>query len=387
MKIGLITRRGADVLWAGDLKALQVICEGMREIGVEADLVFDLPAREEYDFLFLSNTCFDLRPNYNLLKLQNKRFGLIAFHEDVSKYKPVQEGFFRYVQGCIAGTYQAQSLWENREIFFPLMTKLAFDPSVNWDVLREAEVCIGSSPMEVKTLQRDCPDCKARSVFFTSGFAEGVTSPTKSFLDFTGLSSKGYILQVGRFDLRKNQLATILATKDIDIPLVFISTLTTHLDYEEACLRAIAKYRKAPTLIVSQMIPSIQAGNLRILQMPEKKILSSEMLLSAFYHAALHLHPAFYELPGYTYLESAKLGIPTIASSWASVSDYFTDEKTGKYTLDARIDYVLPYDLVAIEKLVHKKLSESYKPYPSHPMFYRTSRDVAQEILGYIPSL
>ncbi len=385
MKIGLITRSGAEMLWAGDLKALQVIQEGMQELGVKADLIFELPSISEYDFLFLSNTCFDLRPKYNALKLHNKRFGLIAFHEDVEKYKPTQEGFFRYVQGCIEGTYQIESLWENREVFFPLNQKVFLDPSVNLDILKEAEVCIGSSPTEVKTLQKDCPECRAKSVFFTSGFAEKEVSPNESFLELTGLTSKQYILQVGRFDLRKNQLASILATKDVDLPFVFIATMTTHFDYEKTCLMAIAKYRQAPTLIVSQMIPSMQVGNLRILQMPEKKILSPEMLLSAFSHAALHLHPAFYELPGYTYLESAKLGVPTIASVWASIGDYFTDEKTGEYTLDGRIDYVLPYDLVSMEKLVHKKLSETYLPNPSHPIFHRTSRDVAADILACIP--
>lgn len=387
MKIGLITRPGAEKLWAGDVKALQVIQEGMQKLNVRADLLFDLSRIEEYDFLFLSNTCFDLRAPYNAAQLHKKRFGLIAFHEDVAKYKPFQEGFFRYVQECIEGKYQIEFLWEKKQVFFPLNHASFLDPSVNLDILKEAEVCIGSSPTEVKTLQRDCPGCRAKSVFFTSGFADKEIAFGKNFLNLTGLKSKQYILQVGRFDLRKNQLATILATKNIDIPLVFIATMTTHFDYEKACLMAIAKYRRAPTLIVSQMIPSMQSGNLRILQMPEKKILSQDVLLSAFYHAALHLHPAFYELPGYTYLESAKLGTPTIASSWASVSDYFTDEKTGKSTLDNRIEYVLPYDLKTIEELAYKKLQERYHPYPSHPVFDRTSRDVAYDILQHTPSL
>ncbi|MFS8563144.1 MAG: hypothetical protein LVR00_01940 [Rhabdochlamydiaceae bacterium] len=254
------------------------------------------------------------------------------------------------------------------------------DPQVNWEIFKEAEICIASSPTELKTMQRDCPECKAKSVFFTSGFVESEAAPTSCFLEFSQMASKGYILQVGRFDERKNQLATILSTKDVDIPLVFIATLTTQLEYEKVCLEAIIKYRKAPTLIVSQVIPSMQSGHLKILQMPEGKILPKEMLLSAFFHAALHLHPAFYELPGYTYLESAKLGIPTIASSWATISDYFTDEVTGAYTFDPRIEYVLPYDLPALERLVNKKLSERYDPYPSHFVFHRKSYDVAKEI-------
>lgn len=380
MRIGLITRRGARALWGGDLKALQVIQEGMQALGVETDLIFDFYAIDSYDFLFLSNTCFDLRPSYNALKLQGKRFGLIGFHEDMEKYKPTQAGFFSYIQGCLKGDYEVESLWENSTIFFPLNNRKILDPQVNWEIFKEAEICIASSPTELKTMQRDCPECKAKSVFFTSGFVESEAAPTSCFLEFSQMASKGYILQVGRFDERKNQLATILSTKDVDIPLVFIATLTTQLEYEKVCLEAIIKYRKAPTLIVSQVIPSMQSGHLKILQMPEGKILPKEMLLSAFFHAALHLHPAFYELPGYTYLESAKLGIPTIASSWATISDYFTDEVTGAYTFDPRIEYVLPYDLPALERLVNKKLSERYDPYPSHFVFHRKSYDVAKEI-------
>ena len=380
--IGLITRRGADILWGGDLKALEVIRKGMEDCGVHAELVFDFSDIERFDFLFLSNTCFDLRPSYNALKLHGKRFGLIGFHEDLEMYKPSQMGFFKYVQKCIKGELQVESLWENPEAFFPFKAPLVFDPSVNWEILKEAEVCIGSSPTEVATMKRDSPGCKAHSVLFTSGFVESENLPSDCFLKFSQQSSKGYILQVGRFEERKNQLATILATKEIDIPLVFIATVTTHLDYEEACLRAIMKYRKAPTLIISQLIPSMQSGHLKILQMPEGKILSSDMLVSAFFHAALHLHPAFYELPGYTYLESVKLGIPTIASSWATISDYFKDDR-GQSTLDARIEYALPYDIPALEKLVHKKIGERYDPYPSHKAFSRKAKDVAQEILSF----
>ena len=107
------------------------------------------------------------------------------------------------------------------------------------------------------------------------------------------------------------------------------------------------------------------------------------MLLSAFFHAGLHLHPSFYELPGYTYLESAKFGTPTIASLWSSLKDYLTDS-SGKYALDDRIEYVLPYDLTAIRGLIEKKFGQRYPRSPELPIFQRTAQDVAKEFLSLI---
>ena len=68
--------------------------------------------------------------------------------------------------------------------------------------------------------------------------------------------------------------------------------------------------------------------------------ISQELLVSAYQNAGLYLHPAFYELPGYVYLEAAKLGTPTIATEWSTLSDYFTNEE-GDYELDDRILYAL----------------------------------------------
>src|ERR1700687_2414991 len=105
-------------------------------------------------------------------------------------------------------------------------------------------------------------------------------------------------------------------------------------------MEAIQRWRKGPTLLLSQTLPEGQLGSLRILPMPGREKLSTSMLQSAFAHAGLHLHPAFYELPGATYFESAILGVPTIASTWTTIDEYFLDPQ-----LDERIEYSLPYDL------------------------------------------
>ena len=121
----------------------------------------------------------------------------------------------------------------------------------------------------------------------------------------------------------------------------------------------------------------MHTDHLHIVQMPEGKKLSRSMILSAFAHAAVHLHPAFSELPGYTYLESARLGTPTIASAWATLPDYLE----GNPTLGGVIDYAIPHDLAVMTSLVERKLSQKRRSPPDHPIFHRRAVDVAGDIL------
>ena len=179
-------------------------------------------------------------------------------------------------------------------------------------------------------------------------------------------------------------MSTILATMDFGAPLVFIATKTRNKLYESLCLEAALRFRKGPTLIISQDLPYMKRGPVEVIPMPNGDKISDETVSSAFAHAALHCHPAFTETPGYTYLESARLGIPTIASEWATIKDYFIDQKTGESTLDDRIEYALPYDLLHLKALVEKKFGKTYPPCFDHPVFQRTKRDMAEEILAHM---
>jgi glycosyltransferase involved in cell wall biosynthesis len=388
MKIYIVSRRGFWKKWGGDTKVLAALCRGLKKLGHRADLVADPLKIGKYDYIFLSNTSFDLRPIYHFLKIRGSRYGLIGFHENKILHAGASSGFYRYVRGCLDEEsdelypFDVDRLLENPELIFYYAEPPRKMPFLNYDILKNAELAIASCASEAKTMQRDCNTCDPKVVHWPPGFVEENEVPTDAFLKLTGLKSKEYILQVGRFEKRKNQLASILATKDLDIPLVFIATMTVTPDYEKTALETIYKYRKAPTFVLSQLIPSMRAGNLHILQMPKAKKLSTEILLSAYQHAGLHLHPAFYELPGLTYFESAKLGIPTIASSWATIPDYFKDA-SGAYTLDDRIEYVLPYHLPNITALVKKKFGQKY-PISDHPTFHRTSEDTARELLTHM---
>ena len=99
-----------------------------------------------------------------------------------------------------------------------------------------------------------------------------------------------------------------------------------------------------------------------------------------------HLHPAFCELPGLTYLEAAKLGVPTVASEWTTIRDYFTDPETQQSTLDDRIVYASPHHVQRLKELVLQQFGKKFKKM-DHPAFRRTKADIAIELLAAISSI
>lgn len=385
MKISLVSRTNQHTKWGGDIKALESLRDGLLFLGHDAKIVPAAFEVDEADFVFLANTCLDLRDEQKILELRGLPYGLIGFHEDTIQFFGPSIGFYEYIRRCLTGEpdegieFSLEALQENPQIIHYYGLPPRKSNLINYEILKKARVCFANSPTEARTMIRDCPTCNAQTVLLPPGFAEDYTpKATDEFLHFTGLKSKEYLLQVGRLEFRKNQLGTILASKDLDIPLVLIATKGNYPWYETTCLEAIKKWRQAPTYIISQNLSPIKDGSLHILPMPGGKKLSSSMLQSAFFHAGVHLHPAFQELPGFTYFESVALGVPTIASSWTTIKDYFHDQG-----MDDRIEYCLPYDLLEIKSLILKKITQKYPSCP-YPIFRRTKIDMAREILEHI---
>jgi glycosyltransferase involved in cell wall biosynthesis len=384
MRFGLI-RSDPLTHWGGDLKTLSAIARGLNELGHEAR-VYPSPAElPPVDFIFLANTFRDLRPEAEALRLMRIPYGVIPFYEDLVKFGGASSGFFAFVRGCLDGVEEKgvpltiERLEKLPHVIYYYSFAPPHRPFVNEGVLQHAACVIANTPTEAATIRRDCPEAKVHTCFWPPGFAEefGEQAPTGEFLEWTGLASGEYIIQIGRPEFRKNQLATILATRHLDIPLVLIMTRggVTPNPYLTTVLEAVVRWRRAPTWIIGQDLPHATAGRHQILPMPGGEPLSASMLHSAIAHAGLHLHPAFYELPGATYLESAALGIPTIASSWTTVADYFRNPPLE----DGRIAYAEPYDIATLAGLVTTHFGRRY-PRSSHPAFRRTRRELAREL-------
>ena len=390
MKIGIVTRPN-EKKWGGDLKAVTMIRQGLQELGQEVVIGPSAMHLLDTDFLLLTNTCIDQRTNYETLKLFEIKYGTFGFHEDCIQCYGPSLGLAHYVVRCLGAGLpsddgiecEIERLFDTPEIIYYHSPAPKKTPLFNYELLKRASVCIANSTTEAKTLQRDCPSCHAKVVYLTAGLEESMEED-EALLKFLGLERGNYILQVGRIEPRKNQLATILATKDLDIPLLFIATDGYLTDYEALCLEAIKKWRKAPTIILSQTMKPEEDGNLRVVSMPDGKLLPKSWINGAFRHAGVYLHPAFSETPGYIFFEAAVMGTPTLASEWCTVKDYFFDQKVGHSSLDGRIQYCLPYQVAAIKRFVEENFGRRFTDKLTHPIFTRTPAMVAQEMLEFV---
>jgi glycosyltransferase involved in cell wall biosynthesis len=379
--------RNRQCRWGGDLKAVQDLSRGLQALGHESSITTDVHHALSADQIcFVGTAAVDHDPEMFFMQMMQRDYSCIPFHEDELLFSGASYGFLYYVSGILENKtennhrFSIESLIERPHLVFYFDKMKTVNALMNYDFLNNARLVLAESPTEAATLIRDVPNCQPRILKWAPGFAEDVReSPNDSFLKWTGLATGSYLLQVGRLSLRKNQLATLLATRDLDIPVVFIAMGKSTPVYEKAFFATASLERKAPILFISQN-PALPSPNIRFIPTQNGELLSSELLLSAFRHAGLHFHPAFYELPGYTYLESARFGTPTIASKWGSLRDYFTDD-AGRYTMDERIEYALPYDLKDLKRLIRKKFGQRFPENPLHPMFARTAIDVAKDFL------
>lgn len=379
MKIGIITRSNSST-WGGDLKALSAISFGLQQLGHEVEFYSQLNEDlADCEFALITNTCLDQRENYAWLKTKNIPYGAICFHEDFDRYLGYCMGFNNYVKNALRFPSRdtVQDCFDNL-INNPEMvkwyTRAHWDTSMNYPVLRDAVFCIANSEQEAATIRRDCPEAKVNVVYWTAGMADEWDDTISD--EFPHLiNATQYMLQVGRLEPRKNQLATLLACQHISLPLVFIATKGNQTEYEQAFIDCASRMRCHPTILVTDMMETCQKGYLSVIQMPGGQKLSTTCLKSSYQHAKVHVHPAFYELPGYTYLESLRYGVPTLASRWASIPEYLGIDPL----LNGAISYALPYDIKGIRSKT-TQLLELPQQKLDLAIFKRTPLDVAQQI-------
>lgn len=378
MHIGIAIREN-HTIWGGDLKIAYALSKGLQALGCTVQVSSTVLTLLDADFIFLTNSTRDLRAASELLQLYQKPYGVLCFHEDTIQYATACFGFAQYVEKCVEGysengiPFTLERLLRTPHIvhyfgFLPMRSAY-----YNYSALEQAACCVVHSQLEEKTLLRDCPQAKTVSIPFF--LEEASDRPLEEISSLIPVSKGEYILQVGRFETRKNQLGSILATRDMDIPLVLIATKTHQMWYEKLCLKVALEYRKGATYVISETLESGQSGGLRVIKMPKAERLSEGMIQSAFVNAALYLHPTFCEVPGLIFLEAARAGIPIVASEWSTIREV---------DLQERIAYPLPYDILAIEKEVKGMLGSQKRDQKTDSLLTRTSIDYAKDILSVV---
>jgi len=383
MKIALFTGR-TDYKFLGGDRLCDSLLQGLRELGHETILSSSIDDVIDADCVILTSHFNADDVYHRAIQFAGKPYVYIPFFDDYTQFYRVMKSFYYYVAQLIlkpSKDLTLELLWDVPEILhyndiIPNNVQI-----LHRAVYQEALFCLTNSKAEAKALKRTYRDAKVETIYLPPGqVSEEVVPYSDRFLGvLKGLTKGSYLLQIGRFEMRKNQLATILASKDLDIPLVLISSdiLTNYFDYASLCIEAIKKWRKAPTYIFSRYLEPYDDGLLHIIKLDKDSLFDQEMITSAFQNAGLYVHPAFSELPGYVYLEAVKLGTPIIASEWTTIKDYFIAED-GTYQLDDQIRYVLPHHLHEIENGIKEHFGVTY-PTRTFPILEKTNRAFAEE--------
>jgi glycosyltransferase involved in cell wall biosynthesis len=166
--------------------------------------------------------------------------------------------------------------------------------------LSHAAAVLVSGNEEAAVIKRYFPSARTKMGPFGFSFKNVTADP--SLFENT-YNVKGFVLCVGRLEMRKNQLMLLKALENDSIPLVFVGGGVNYQpNYAQLCM---SYKRRGPTLFLER--------------------LSEELLASAFAAASVHCLPSWYELPGLVTIEAAGYGCPVIQSSWGTIVDYCKD--------------------------------------------------------------
>lgn len=387
-KIGLI-QRDASIQWGGDLIVTSYIKEGLQALNhsvFSAISTNKLPTK--CDFVFFFNIFLPQKKGPNLLQNRKIPYGFIAMHLDFPKFRKAETGMFLFFFHLLSKQPINGHLPDLEDILkspkwiylFAKTSPMNFFDQL--EIYENASLIVANSPKEKKIIEESYPSkCPTISTYWSIPKYKEAKSSVHPFLQRTGLSKGEYFLQIGRCGSRKNQLATIIALRNHKAPLVLISMANSieSLLYIKLCANASNQFREAPTYFITDETKFQSEGNFHIIS--TGSLLSNEEIGDAYQNAYMYIHPAFYECPGFIYLEAARANIPVVASEWSTLQDYCSSDPRWDESLNGRISYCIPYDIPSIENAIATQEKRVHDKSPlNHSIFNRRPVDMARDI-------
>ncbi len=384
MNIGFLLRASSKTGWGGDLLYVKLLAQGLERFGYSIKYSDRIDNLLDCHFVFLSFSLWPLVDAYLALKRENIPYAVIPFYENEDQFLTASKGLYVYLymmqqQKKTDGIdFNLETLQKRPYVLDIMGPRIELRTLQNRKVFENAKFCLTNSPTESKTMKNDFDSVTTESVLLPVGLMTNKsTSIGDEILDLTGLKSKSYLLQIGRIETRKNQLSTVLATRNLEQPLVLIAA-KYHPQLLELLIDLIKEYRKAKTYIITQNFKSQDHGNLKIINYNSSFRMPNSLILSAYKHAGLYIHPAFQEVPGLIYLEALHFNIPIVASNWTTIKDYLTDPVTGEYQLDERITFCTPHHIEEIENAVRENFGKTFEDI-NLPIMNKTIDDFGKE--------
>lgn len=301
----------------GDTVVLEHLRDGLtaRGCNVTVDLTGHADTRN-YDLVHLFNfaTPDITRERAEAAVKAGVPYVVTTLYEEVPEFHNQSQAMATRLKEYVARN-QDKDFWEKYKINLSLVPRAArFDN--DW-VAAHAAALFANGESEKKAIERDYPRAKS-PVVIPLGHEVGAQMGPEAFIKEYGITD--FVLCVGRFESRKNQLMLLKALENSDLTVVFASGgFTYQPDYTEA-IRSFK--RKGRTIVLDRLSP--------------------EMLSSAYAACRVHVLASWFELPGLVSLEAAAHGKNVVATRTGTTADY----------LGSSAFYCLPWDEDSIEAAV-----------------------------------
>ncbi len=370
--------------WGGDLQVLKALQSGVQELGGDWRIsivpsVFAL--KEKADFAFLSGLHARLYESALFLDHQKIPWGWVPFYEDYTAPFCLSLGIhglleFLSKQPIGVRNWIIELLKEKPNLLRSHQglpkSRLAV---VDLFAMNRAKLSIHSSNLEKNLFVQDFWESNPFKLFWPVIYPRSFDE--KAFLQLTGLGSKSYLLQVGRLESRKNNILTLLATEDVDIPLVFLASGSNQTEYKDLFLKYAQRSRKADVYLVSPMVRTLSVGKVHLIH-ASKQMMDTGLIHSAFTHCALHVLPSYYELPGLVHFEAWHAGARAVVGEWGCWQEYVEYGREGPLPPHG-LHPVKPLDIGGIRQAILDNVGKPPPSTESFPIFERKPKDFAAD--------
>ena len=322
MRILIQNRPDTFEVFGGDSVQMIKTAEFLRKLGVQVDISLELaPRLDDYEIVHLMNIT-RVKFTYAQLinaKKQKKKVVLSPIYWNT---REVVSAYWRSILS-LNDFCSMKELWNAclsslaSKSLMSQIGELMQNKTLAQTVLSEVDHLLPNSHAELGILRRDFVEVlrnqKGKSSVIPNGVDTGIfwNASPEVFTRKYGFTD--FVLNVGRFSYRKNQLSLIKAMKNTGIDVVFIGESSRSSSSYYGIKDAIDK-------LYYQKCRHNADSSFRFLgAMPHSEIASAYAACKVF---AL---PSLYETPGLSALEAALSGANIVVTTGGSTREYFSD--------------------------------------------------------------
>ncbi len=299
-KILIVNRSNAVTQRGGDTIVMENLYNGLREKGFMVDIDLDHEKNfKDYDLIHIFNFATPQFSTNIAMEAKSKGvpFVVTSLFEDVSSFHNQSWAVANFMEQYQSYGQDKDFYEKNKIDFSKINPSETFN--VKW-ICDNATALFTSGISESKNIKR-IYDAKAPMYEIPFGLNTPESGDANRFVE--KYKMKDFILCVGRFESRKNQLMLLKALEDVAMPVVLIGGGFSYQPNYEMAIRGFK--RKGQTRILGR--------------------LSNQDLADAYSACRIHCLPSFYELPGLVSLEAAYYGANVVASDTGTTKDYLKD--------------------------------------------------------------